>query len=185
MIFYITGFMGAGKSGIGREAAKRAGVRFVDMDREIERIHGMSVAEIFARVGERVFRKSERTVLEELSRTEGDLVVSAGGGTPCEGDNMELMNATGKTIYLKLTPSKLIVRIMPGQHRRPKLAGMDEGQVLDYIRQTLPGREEYYMQATMVVDCDALSDESITNYVAEYIRYHREAEAGGGFGEDI
>lgn len=171
MVFFIVGYMGAGKSSVGREAAKRAGMRFVDMDREVEQIHGMPVAEIFDLDGERVFRKSEREVLEQLAAADDDLVVSCGGGTPCQGDNMSLMNEAGKTIYLKLSPAKLIKRLRPGQTKRPILKGMDTDQMLALIERMLPEREPFYMRASMVIDCDALSDDSICGYVADYAKY--------------
>ncbi len=171
--------MGAGKSSVGRDAARRAGMRFVDMDREIERVHGMTVAEIFERVGEGVFRKSEREVLEQLAAAaDDDVIVSCGGGTPCQGDNMALMNAVGKTIYLKLSPEKLVKRLRPGQTKRPLLKDMDGGQMLAMIEEMLPGREPFYMQASMIVDCDTLGDDSICRHVADYARYY--ANAAGG-----
>lgn len=171
MVFFIVGYMGAGKSSVGREAARRAEMRFVDMDREVERMHGMTVTEIFEREGEVVFRKSERGVLEQLAATDEDVIVSCGGGTPCQGDNMALMNAAGKTIYLKLSPAKLIKRLKPGQTKRPILKDMDSGQMLVLIEEMLPRREPFYMQASMVIDCDALSDDSICRHVADYVRY--------------
>ena len=171
MIFFIIGYMGAGKSSVGREVARRTGIRFVDMDREVERMHGAAVAEIFAREGEGVFRKSERTVLEQLAGEQDDLIVSAGGGTPCQGDNIGLMNRAGKTIYLKMSPEKLVSRLRPGQARRPILAGMDTPQMLEFIREALPVREPYYQEASMIVDCDALGDDSICRHITEYVKH--------------
>lgn len=172
MLFYLIGYMGCGKSSIGREAARRLGWRFVDMDREVERMHGMSVAEVFARLGEAVFRKSERTVLEELAAGGEDVLVATGGGAPCCGDNMHLMQTSGKTIYLKLSPEKLVLRLKPCNTNRPKLAGMDREQMLAYIRENLPAREGVYEQAAMTIDCDRLSDDAIASYVVEYVRHH-------------
>ena len=177
MVFYIIGYMGAGKSSVGREVAKRTGLGFVDMDREVEKLHGMPVAAIFDRDGEKVFRKSEREVLEQLAGCDEDIVVSCGGGTPCQGDNMALMNETGKTVYLKLSPEKLIKRLRPGQDKRPILKGMDSDRMLEFIRRMLPEREPHYMQASMIIDCDALSDDSICGYVADYVRHY---SAGAG-----
>lgn len=173
MVFFIVGYMGAGKSSVGRQVARRAGMRFVDMDIEVERMHGITVAEIFEREGEAVFRKSERGVLERLAMATEDIIVACGGGTPCQNDNMTLMNAAGKTIYLKLSAAKLIKRLRPGQTKRPILKGMDSEQILTFIEETLPRREPYYMQALMVIDCDALSDDSICSYISDYACHHR------------
>ena len=174
MIFFIIGYMGAGKSSVGREVARRTGIRFADMDKEIEKMHRMTVSEIFANQGERVFRKSERTVLEQLAEEDGDVIVSAGGGTPCQGDNIELMNRTGKTIYLKLSPAKLVSRLKPGQERRPILTGMNKEQMLEFIERALPEREPCYLKASMIIDCDRLSDDSICSHVTEYVKHFTE-----------
>ncbi len=172
MVFFIVGYMGVGKSSVGREAARRVGMRFVDMDLEIERVHGMTVAEIFEREGEAVFRKSEREVLAQLAAADENIIVSCGGGAPCHGDNMAVMNEAGKTVYLKLSPGKLVKRLKPGQTKRPILKGMDGGQMLALIEEMLPRREPFYMQASMVIDCDSLSDDSICGYVADYARHY-------------
>lgn len=168
MKLFVVGFMGAGKSGIGREAARRAGVRFVDTDREVEAACGETVGEIFAGQGEAAFRRMERDVLETVAATEGDMIVATGGGLPCEGDAMRFMNEMGHTVYLKLSSGKLMHRLRHGQARRPKLEGMDEAQLAQYIERTLPEREGCYMQASMIIDCDTLSDDSVTEYVAGY-----------------
>lgn len=176
MIFFIIGYMGAGKSSVGREAARRTGLKYVDMDRLIEEEYGKTITEIFDTQGETEFRKSERRTLEQLIGQGGDLIVSCGGGTPCQSDNMSLMNRAGKTIYLKLSPSKLTSRLRPGQVRRPILKGMDSAQILEMIGKMLPAREPYYLKASMVVDCDALSDDSIFRHVADYIAYYSAAD---------
>lgn len=173
MLLFIVGYMGAGKSGIGREAARRAGVRFVDTDREVEALHGATVSEIFARFGESVFRRSEREVIERLAAEGGDAIIATGGGLPCEKGVMQLLNETGRTVYLKLSPSKLIPRLRHGQVRRPKIDGLGEKELLEYITQTLPEREKYYMQSTMIIDCDTLSDDSVTEYVAGFVKVVR------------
>ncbi|MCL2560863.1 MAG: shikimate kinase [Rikenellaceae bacterium] len=172
MVFFIVGFMGAGKSSVGRKVARRAGMRFVDIDAQVEQMHGASVAEIFAREGEATFRKSERAALEQLAESDENIVVSCGGGTPCSGNNMALMNAVGKTIYLKLSPRRLAARLRPGQTKRPILRGLDAEQTLALIMRILPEREPFYDQASMVVDCDTLGDDSICACIAEYIRHH-------------
>ncbi len=168
MLLFIVGYMGAGKSGIGRIAAQRAGVRFIDTDREVEMMYGTTVSEIFARYGEAAFRKSEREVVERLVAEGGDAIVATGGGLPCENGMMMLLNEAGRTVYLKFSPAKLFPRLWHGQARRPKLDGLDEKGLLEYIERTLPMREECYMQAAMVIDCDTLTDDSATDYIAGY-----------------
>ncbi len=104
MILFLVGYMGCGKSTIGRTVAHRLGVRFVDMDRRIEEAAGRTVAEIFAAEGEASFRAMERKFIEGLEGAGEDMVVATGGGAPCHGDNMDLMNRLGVTVYFKMTP---------------------------------------------------------------------------------
>ena len=106
MLLFLIGYMGCGKSSIGRPLAKRLGLKFVDMDTEIERRCGVSVQQFFADRGEEAFRRLERELLRELTSAE-DTVVATGGGVPCFFDNMELMNGAGVTVYFKLAPEKL------------------------------------------------------------------------------
>lgn len=171
MIFYLTGYMGCGKSSIGREVAKRTGYKFVDTDREVEKLYGRTIAEIFEHEGEEAFRTSEREVLRRIASEGGNVIVATGGGAPCHGDNMEIMNATGETIYLKLSPEKLVRRLKPGQNHRPKLSGMDREQMLEYIERNLPLREEVYSCSSVVIGCDTLSDDSICRHVVEYVEH--------------
>ncbi len=160
--------MGSGKSSIGRGLARRLDYRFVDMDTEVERLVGMNVADFFATRGEQEFRKMERTVLESLT-SERDAVVATGGGVPCFGDTMEVMNAAGLTIYFKMGPEKLLRRLEHGQAKRPLLRDKTQDELLRYISENLEKREPFYSRARMVVACDSLSDEYIAGHVLMYI----------------
>ena len=110
MLIFLIGYMGSGKTTIGRGLARRLGLRFIDMDTEVEQRTGMSVTDYFAARGEEAFRGEEREVLRCLTN-EQDAVVATGGGVPCFFDNMEVMNASGLTIYLKMGPEKLAARL--------------------------------------------------------------------------
>ncbi|MCC8019178.1 MAG: AAA family ATPase [Rikenellaceae bacterium] len=169
MIVFLIGFMGCGKTSIGRKVAAQASFRFVDMDREIEERCGMKVADIFQRHGEESFRRCEREFLENLAASEGDTIVSTGGGAPCHGENMELMNRLGRTVYLKMSPPKLVKRLEHGREKRPKIQGMDDERLLEYIFHTLPGREEYYGKAHFIIDCDGATDDYICRHIAGYL----------------
>ena len=171
MIIYLTGFMGCGKSTIGRAVAKLTGMRLIDTDREVEQRAGMGIPEIFDRHGEPYFRKLEREVLDEISATDEDILVSTGGGLPCHGNNGDVIQRTGKSVYLKMSPEKLLRRLTQARAVRPKLAGMNEAEMLDYIRTALAEREPCYMHASMVVDCDGVSDRYIADHIVRYIEY--------------
>ena len=169
MILFLIGYMGCGKSSIGRELARRTGFAFVDMDREVEReCGGRTVSQIFEQEGEAFFRACERKTLERLCTGER-MIVATGGGVPCFGDNMEVMNAAGRTVYFKMTPPKLAQRLHHGRDKRPILRGMDDEQLLRFIERNLREREPFYSQASMVIDCDGVSDDYICNHVRMYI----------------
>lgn len=169
MIIFLVGFMGCGKTSIGRKVASLTGMRFIDMDAEIEKECGMKVSEIFAVHGEDYFRLRERELLEKLEKEGVHAIVSTGGGAPCHGDNMELMNRAGRTVYLKMSPQKLVSRLEYGREKRPKIKGMDNRQLLDYIIKTLPGREVFYNDAKLIIDTDGVNDRYVCEHIAGFI----------------
>lgn len=171
MVLFLIGFMGCGKSTIGRRVAARIGYSFIDMDAEIERRTGMDIPEIFAAEGEEGFRRRERQFLEEVM-PEDDVIIATGGGAPCFGDNLELMKSRGSVIYFNMRPGMLFRRLDKGRHRRPKLAGMDDLQLMKYIEATLAEREQYYSGASMTIDCNGASDEQIASYIEYFITGH-------------
>lgn len=173
MLIFLIGYMGSGKTTIGRGLARRLGLRFIDMDTEVERRTGMSVAEFFSARGEEAFRREEKEVLQSLSG-ESDAVVATGGGVPCFFDNMEVMNASGLTIYLKMGPEKLASRLEHGKAKRPLLRDKTQEQLRDFIAANLLKREPFYGRAKMVVACDTMSDEYIAGHVALYVENHKE-----------
>ena len=159
--------MGAGKSVIGRCLAKSLNISFYDLDEEIESRYKMSVSSIFKKYDEACFRKLESSVLEYLSEKD-DFVLSCGGGTPCFGNNMELMNSLGTTIYIKLQPEELACRISASYHKRPLTEGKSDKDLASYVAATLNAREPFYAKSKITVDGsgtdkDALTEKIVTN----------------------
>ena len=99
---FLVGYMGCGKSTLGRKLARRLGVDFVDTDALVEEREGASVADVFRYEGEERFRQAERRVLDEVIAGNPFVVVSTGGGLPTWSDNMACMNAVGNTVYLPI-----------------------------------------------------------------------------------
>lgn len=147
MPIFLIGFMGAGKTTLGRALeARLPGWRFVDLDEEVERIAGLSVSRIFKNYGEAVFRRMEQTALHDLLSAERT-IVGCGGGTPCYFDNMQRMNAAGPTIRLVTSRPVLLRRLLEAQDQRPKLAGMSPEALDRYIGKALAERDPYYSRA--------------------------------------
>ena len=164
MTLFLIGFMGCGKSSLGRKLAARLGCDFFDTDKAIESDTGVTIGEIFAYEGEEGFRLRERDMLCSLPDG-GRVVVATGGGLPCYADNLQVMQSMGKSVYLRLSPEKLVSRLGRGRARRPKIAGMNDEELLKYICDLLPQREEFYMAADVVIECDDLSDVEIVEAI--------------------
>jgi shikimate kinase len=146
MRIYLIGYMGSGKSTLGRRLSAHLGLQFVDMDHYIEERNCKTVPQIFAEEGEEEFRKKERKALEELSEFT-DIVIATGGGAPCFFDNIDLMNKTGETIYLNIDPKILADRLLKSKTERPLIKGKSRDELVAFIDETLKKRNAFYLQA--------------------------------------
>ena len=156
---FLFGFMACGKTTTGRRIAKKYGLEFIDLDAYIENRFHKSVSQIFADKGEEGFRKIEHNMLQEVSGFE-DVVIAAGGGTPCFFDNMDIMNEAGDTVYLKASPEKLCESLtVNGMAKRPLVANKTKEELLDYVSSTLSVREPFYQKAKHTMAFDDLSDQ--------------------------
>ena len=168
---YLVGYMGCGKSTLGKELSKRLGWSFADTDSMMEAETGMSVSDIFASRGEDWFRSLESGTIDKVSESSTDVVIALGGGAVCRPGVMERINRAGQSIYIKLSPSKIVERVDEnGRNKRPKIRGMNDAELLDYINKTLPEREKYYNNATFVIESDHLSDGAIVEEMERSIR---------------
>ena len=151
---YLIGFMGSGKSTLGRWLANAMdGWTFIDMDHFIESKYHKTIPQIFADKGEAGFRTIEASCLKELSSFE-KVIIGSGGGTPCFFDNMEVMNESGLSIYLKLSPQVIYDRLQTSKTQRPLLLDRHGDELLDFITEKLKEREDFYMQAKLIADAN-------------------------------
>lgn len=161
------GYMGAGKTTVGKAFAQDTGRRFYDLDWYIESRRHRTVKQIFDEVGEDGFRRIERNMLHEVAEFE-NVVVSCGGGTPCFFDNMEYMNSRAVTVYLKATPDVLFEHLKMGRTVRPLLLGKTPDEVKAFVRQQLEVREPFYSKASHTFDVSLLDNHlKIKNTVAQ------------------
>ena len=162
---FLVGYMGCGKSTLGRKLAHRMGVAYVDTDHEVEQMEGAAVYDIFQYAGEGYFRRSERTVLERTIE-EGAAVVSTGGGLPTWSDNMARMNEVGCTVYLRRSAENIASRLSPfGRQKRPRLRGLNDEELVRFMREDMKQREPHYAEAQLVIDCDRLTDDEILDLI--------------------
>jgi shikimate kinase len=150
---FLIGFMGCGKSTLGRLLADAIGYQFVDTDQLIEEKCGSSVAQIFAEKGEDSFRQMERETLENLVKQQR-IVVATGGGMACSQQNIETMNAAGTTIYLQALAENLADWLKAERQKRPLIAQLSDEQLRQYVAETLTEREKFYCQATITIQVD-------------------------------
>lgn len=144
---FLIGYMGSGKTTIGKLVAAKLGYGFVDMDTHIENKLFKSVSQIFTEKGEAEFRRLEQSCLHEVAEFD-DVIIATGGGAPCFFDNMDYMNSHGLTVYLKLTAEELAERLEAiGGNKRPLLANRKGEELRQFIAEGLAGREPFYEKA--------------------------------------
>jgi shikimate kinase len=168
MNVYLIGYMGSGKSTVGRKLANRLNRSFVDLDSALEEHAGISVSTWFASKGEEDFRNAEAQLLTEFS-TQKDLVIATGGGTPCFSNNLELMKNTGVVVYLDMDVDQLVSRLLSGQGQRPLIAGKSPEELTGFITGHLESRKPYYEQAHVLVSAMDLNAERLDE-LADFVQ---------------
>jgi len=160
----LVGFMGSGKTSVGRELARKLGADFVDVDERIERAAGKPIRDIFSAEGEPAFREREKAALREALSVPGRVVATGGGAFLDEG-NRALLSAYAPVVYLEARAETLLARL-PGNSDRPLLRGDDRGRVVrDLLARRLPG----YRKADHTVVTDGLTVEEVANRVVKWL----------------
>lgn len=158
----LIGYMGAGKTTIGKALAKELGVSFYDLDWYIETRMRRTVKQIFDSEGEEGFRRIEHNMLHEVAEFE-NVVLSCGGGTPCFFDNIDYMNQQGQVVYLKASPEVLYAHLKMGKSVRPLLLDKTPEQVRTFIVEQLAHREQFYSKAHYTLNIDLLDNRDKIN----------------------
>ncbi len=148
---YLVGFMGAGKTTIGKVLAKRLQWTFTDTDQVTEFELGMPLTSVFADLGELWFRHYEKKVLQKTTTLQ-NTIISTGGGTPCFENNMETIIESGLCVYLFLPPKAIISRLEKSKKPRPLVRELSGSELEKYVEKTFSDREKYYSQAHFTVD---------------------------------
>lgn len=138
----LMGFMGAGKTTIGKRLAKSLGCSFLDTDEMIEKEQNRKISEIFEKDGEDAFRDMETALLKRLKQSNEMFVLSIGGGMPVREENREILREIGKVIYLK-TSKEEIIRRVSGDKNRPLLQG---GSLEEKVTSLMNAREQIYIE---------------------------------------
>lgn len=156
---YLVGFMGCGKTTIGKQLSKRINCSFFDLDKLIEHESGQTIESIFSSAGENAFRELEHNCLDRtLSFTNS--IIAVGGGTPCFYDNMNNMLENGTVIYLQTPTATLFKRILSSPKKRP----LFKNDHLEFEK-LFNAREPFYLKAHHIINCTNKKNESISNEI--------------------
>ncbi len=168
MKIVLIGYMGSGKSLIGKKLAANTAVDFFDLDTQIEQQYGDTIPNIFAQRGEIYFRKLEAQVLRALLNSDTNCVLATGGGTPCYAQNIEAINSSSntKSVYLHANLDSLVARLKSERKGRPLISHLETQEALtDFIRKHLFDRSPYYMQAQLVIKTSNLSPQEVVEKI--------------------
>lgn len=165
MNVYLTGYMGSGKTTAGRRLAAKIGYEHLDIDALFETTYRISVLRFFERYDEAAFRKIEAQLIAHTFALKRR-VVSLGGGAASYADNMERINRHGLSVYLRMAPESLFVRLKNAKRPRPRIAGLTDELLKIRIAEDLRVRAPFYEQARLIVkgenlDVDTLAEEVI------------------------
>lgn len=164
---FLIGFMGSGKTTLGKKLANHLNLKFIDLDQMIVARIGMAIPEYFTLHGEQKFRELESQILKEQAGERA--VVSTGGGGPCFFDNMQWILENGISIYLYLTPKALHHRLQQSNiASRPALQGLRDEALLQFIEEKLSEREPFYKQANIHIDQLNTSLDAICQSIETY-----------------
>ncbi len=165
----LIGYMGAGKTTIGRALAKELGLDFYDLDWYIENRRRKKIPQIFEELGEEGFRKIEYNMLHEVAEFE-DVIISCGGGTPCFFDNIDYMNQQAQVVYLHCTPEVLHGHLLMGRVERPLIKGKSPEELISFIKEQLATREQYYTKARYTLDVTLMDNFEKIKITVEKLR---------------
>ena len=167
MIISLTGFMGCGKSSVGRELSRLLCCPFMDLDDVIEERAGRTIPEIFATDGEVVFRQMELEALQETSVTEGMLVLALGGGTVMTPKCAEIIQEQSVCIYLRASVETLVSHLEGEAEGRPMLKG--ESLRTRIIELMALRASTYEKTAHIIIDTDGKSIEALASEISDTI----------------
>tara|TARA_R100000687_G_C6402891_1_gene142754 strand:- start:185 stop:676 length:492 start_codon:yes stop_codon:yes gene_type:complete len=162
--------MGSGKTTIGKLLANKLKISFLDLDEVIEQGLEDSISNIFNGKGEIFFRKKEHEYLTDVLSKKEKLILSTGGGTPCYSGNMETMlNLADHVFYLKVSIPGLVKRLLLEKEHRPLIKNIDNGELPEFIGKHLFERNNFYLKANHIIDCDDKDPETLVAEIQELL----------------
>lgn len=161
----LIGYMTSGKSSVGKLLASQMKLQYIDLDNFIEQEEEMTIPEIFKIKGELYFRKKEMEHLKKLLYKKEDYCISTGGGTPCYGNNMQLIKKLTKSVYLQTSVKEIYSRLKIGKSKRPLVAHLSDEELLEFVGKHLFERVPFYKQADFTVSTDGKSTTEVVTAI--------------------
>lgn len=161
-MIFIIGFMGAGKSTIGKKLALQKDVNFIDVDKEIELSEETSIAEIFNERGEEYFREIESRIIRRL---QPNSIIACGGGLPCYNDNIKYINDKGVSIYLYADECNILKRIKKNIANRPLINDIKKKDLKSYVKSKVRERSDIYNKANFTINTNNKSETEILTQI--------------------
>jgi shikimate kinase len=166
----LVGYMGSGKTAIGKILSRKLNIKALDLDEIIEKKCNASITDIFKFKGEVYFRNLEHLCFKELMANNEDMILSLGGGTPAYANNHELLNGENTiSIYLKSSIEPLFERLRNNKKKRPIIAAMSDAELKEFIAKSLFERSFYYNKAKYKIDIDAKSKEIVADEICQIL----------------
>jgi len=162
----LLGFMGSGKSTLGKQIATSLGFTFIDLDRFIETEENRTIPDIFEKDGEAAFRRLESSALKKVV-AHPQQVISIGGGAPCNPENLQLIREKSISVYLKISEAELLNRLISSSTRRPLLKGKSESETRSTIAAMMSIREPFYLQADIIIESDFITPTMILEILSK------------------
>ncbi len=170
MKIVLVGYMGSGKTTIGKLLANKLKISFLDLDEVIEQGLEDSISNIFNGKGEIFFRKKEHEYLIDVLSKKEQLILSTGGGTPCYSGNMETMlTLADHVFYLKVSIPGLVKRLLLEKEHRPLIKNIDNGDLPEFIGKHLFERNNFYLKANHIIECDDKDPETLVAEIQELL----------------
>ena len=161
---YIVGYMGAGKTTAARHLASHLVWEVVDTDALFEEKYKISVCDFFNKYDEPLYRKLESEVLKSTENLD-NVVISTGGGTACYFDNMEWMNQHGLTVFLRISQTAVVDRLLHAKRKRPLAEGKTESELTEFVNRHYTARLPFYEQAKITVKAENLDLENLIKQI--------------------
>ena len=165
MRIFLIGFMGCGKTTLGKKLAKHLNYNFIDLDSYIENKTTEKITEIFDKKGEQYFRDLEKESLNEICKMD-NLAIATGGGTPCFFDNMQKILDSGKAIYLKMEIEDLLERLETEKSQRPLIENKSAKELDNFIRNKLSEREYFYKKSNYILQGKSICEKEIIKLIS-------------------